>query len=102
MNSSAMDAATSRESVDAFVGYLREYIHCDIISDPWDSILPQGYFFDTNYHLNDAGVQVHTQRLTNDLLVYLGREGEQITADLPEPPGRKPSGSPAVSSSAAQ
>ena len=98
MNSSAMDAGTTRESVDAFVGYLRENLHCEIISDPWDSILHQGYFFDTNYHLNDAGVQVHTQRLTNDLLVYLGREEDRISRDLPEPPGRRPSGSSAVTS----
>lgn len=100
MNSSAMDPATSETSVAAFTDYIRENIHCEIISDARDSILAQGYFFDTNYHLNDAGVQVHTQSVTNDLLRYLGREDEQISADLPEPPGRKPTGSSAVSSSA--
>ena len=100
MNSSAMDPSTDDASLSAFAAYLDSTFDFEIISDARDSILDSGYFFDTNYHLNDAGVQVHTQRLTNDILKYLGREGEQLTADLPEPPGRKPSGTSTVTSSA--
>jgi len=89
MNKSALDKATTAESIEAFYSYLDESLHCDVISNPNDAIMDEGYFYDTNYHLNDAGVVVHTSLVTADLLRVLGKDGQAVI-ELPEPPGKKP------------
>ena len=89
MNESALDKDTTEESIQEFYDYVSETLHCEVISDPNDSIMDQGYFFDTNYHLNDAGVKVHTAHLAADILRTLG-EPRTVLLDLPEPPGKKP------------
>ncbi len=89
MNSSAMAKGTTDESIHEFTDYIEDNINCEIISNPRDSIMDKGYFYDTNFHLNDAGVTVHTRYLTNDILRTLGRT-DAVTLELPEPPGKKP------------
>lgn len=71
MNRSAMRNNTP-ETVNAYFTACNETFDCPIISDPNDYILPSGWFYDTNVHLNDAGAQLRTYRLAEDLLVYLG------------------------------
>lgn len=89
MNASALAEGTTEESVYEFVEFIREKLNCKVIGNPWDSILDSGYFYDTNYHLNDAGVKVHSLTLANDILREIGST-EAIMLDLPDPPGRKP------------
>ncbi len=57
---------------DEFFTYLESKINCDFISRPEDYILGAGYFFDTNFHLNLAGVQVRTLRLGYDIKIARG------------------------------
>lgn len=89
MNSSALASGTTDESILEFNNFIDDRINCEIISSPMDSILDKGYFYDTNFHLNDAGVAVHTQRLANDILRTLGRT-DALTLELPAAPGKKP------------
>ena len=93
MNASALSYDTDEESVARFHEFVAETLHCDVISDPNRSIMDKGYFFDTNFHLNDAGVRVHTAYLCADILRTLGKT-DRVILDLPEPPGRKPSSDP--------
>ena len=51
---------------------LDEALDFPVISYLSDYIIPAGYFYDTNYHLNDSGAILRTIRLANDLLMYLG------------------------------
>lgn len=89
MNASALAEGTTEESVYRFVEFIEDSIHCPVISNPWDSILDSGYFYDTNYHLNDAGVVVHSETLANDILRETGST-DALVLELPDPPGKKP------------
>ncbi|MCQ2427700.1 MAG: leucine-rich repeat domain-containing protein [Clostridia bacterium] len=89
MNAMAMAENTTDASIEAFYGFLNDNLRCRVISDPRDAIMDAGYFYDTNYHLNDAGVRVHTSLVTADILRTLGKT-DQAILELPEPPGKKP------------
>ncbi len=75
----------SLENSDAFENYFRENLDCEIISDINDYVIDSHYFYDTNLHLNDAGVQVRTIRLLKDLLSKLDPAGS-VTVTEEEPP----------------
>lgn len=71
MNRSAMRNNTEK-NVSAYFNTCNETFNCPVISDPNDYILPSGWFYDNNFHLNDAGAELRTYRLAEDLLAYLG------------------------------
>ena len=71
MNRSAVTDA-SEETVYGFYLRLQETFRCPIISDPNDYILESGWFYDSNFHLNSAGMAIRTHQLCCDLLTYLG------------------------------
>lgn len=75
---------------DAFTAYLEEKINCKFISDIDDYIMEAGYFFDTNFHLNDAGVDVRTARLALDIRMAADIVGGIIDAEpsAPDLPGK--------------
>ncbi|MCQ2427545.1 MAG: hypothetical protein MJ137_03970 [Clostridia bacterium] len=95
VNRDALAPSTTGESVKAFTDFLGEKLHCGILGSPWDSIMDSGYFYDTNFHLNDAGVTVHTAVLVNDILRETG-SGKSYSLRLPEPPGKKPADTPVI------
>ena len=72
INEMALSDDSNLENREAFVDMLEKNINCDFISDIDDYILEAGYFFDTNFHLNDAGVDVRTIRLAKDLRIAYG------------------------------
>ena len=69
----------------AYATFIRENIDCPVISDISDYILDPGYFYDTNYHVNDIGVYVHTANLIQDLENVIG-DGDYIPIERPAPP----------------
>lgn len=71
----------------AYATYVREHIHCQIISDITDYIMDPGYFYDTNYHVTDRGAIVHSSRLIQDLQNFIG-DGTLVHIELPAPPVR--------------
>ena len=85
MNSLAMDASTSPESILEFEAALAEKLDCEIIGYADEYILQPGYFYDTNFHLNDVGVRCRTIKLAEDLL--LAMENPSLIAEtVPAPP----------------
>ena len=68
INEMALTENTTDAAKAQFVQYLKDKINCEFISEIDDYILDAGYFFDTNFHLNDAGVTVRTGRLAKDLI----------------------------------
>lgn len=88
MNRSAM-RDNSGECLDAFFTLCNETFDCPVISDPRDYVLQSGWFYDTNFHMNDAGADLRTYRLAADLLVYLGSYAP-LVYEMPVMPGTAP------------
>ena len=62
----------SEEVLYDFFCRLQDTFHCQIISDPNNYIMESGWFYDSNFHLNDAGAKIRTYTLACDVLNYLG------------------------------
>ncbi len=83
MNEAAIEDKTE-ESIAAFESFLKKNVKCDFISIMDDYILDKAYFYDTNYHLNDTGVELRTLTLAQDLLIAEG-DFRDIMYDVPPP-----------------
>ena len=59
------------ESIRAFQSFMEENINARFISNIEDYILEPEYFYDTNFHVNDAGMTLHSANLTKDILLEL-------------------------------
>lgn len=86
INEMALSEETDEAAIAAFEKYLEDNLNCPVISKLSDYIMDFGYFFDTNLHLNDAGVTARTQMLINDLRYAMGI-GTDIAFTAPEAPG---------------
>lgn len=91
MNELAIEGGYDYEAALAFESYLRERIGCEFISYIEDYIIDPGYFYDTNFHLNDVGVKRHTSYFIQDLMLFLGKDKpftDEIPTEAPELPER--------------
>lgn len=84
MNRSAL-ADDSEEAVSTFFSTLRESFSCRIISDPNRYIFDSGWFYDSNFHLNTAGMALRTWQLGCDVLSELGCY-ENVPFEMPQMP----------------
>lgn len=84
MNRSAL-ADDSEEAVNRFFTTLRESFSCRIISDPNRYIFDSGWFYDSNFHLNTAGMALRTWQLSCDVLGELGCY-EKVPFAMPQIP----------------
>ena len=78
-------ALTDTSDAKAFEDYLKSRINAGFISNLSDYIYEAGYFYDTNFHLNEAGVRRHTVNLTKDILLELGIP-TLVKEEVPEAP----------------
>ena len=91
MNSAAMSDYNTKENILEFSGNLARSLHCKVISNINDYIMDEGYFFDSEFHLNNSGVVVRTVKLIDDIKREIGRTDVTMKqTDLPTPPGYKP------------
>lgn len=74
---------TTEEDIYEFEKYLSDVLDCEMISFAETYIMEAGYFYDTNYHLNDAGVEYRTLRLLEDITGMAFEKGP----DAPALPG---------------
>lgn len=92
MNEAAMSDKNTYDQISSFYRNLSTSLDCRVISNVNDYIMDEGYFFDSEFHLNNAGVIVRTVKLIDDIKRELGRNDITMDAlELPEPPGYKPS-----------
>ena len=70
---------------EAFVQALRDGLECPLLSPLADHILDAGYFYDSNYHLNDTGMRYNTLILIADVQRIQG-EMYPASETLPHPP----------------
>lgn len=85
--STAGDTEEARISADAvdYYAFFAEKLTFPVITDPADCLMGCGYFYDTNFHLNDSGVRVNTARLAADILRAMGST-KGVTVELPPEP----------------
>jgi hypothetical protein len=76
---------TTEDDLYNFSDTAAERINCKQISDITDYVYGAGYFYDTNFHLNDAGMKLHTVKLSQDILFATGSLNV-VNADKPEEP----------------
>lgn len=72
MNALSIDRDLTPDEICAFGEYICESLGLTSISYIEDYILDAGYFYDTNFHLNDVGTTLRTIRLARDLRLELG------------------------------
>lgn len=89
MNQAALEEGTTEDSIYQFFCYLNEQIQCQQISNINDYILDYRYFYDSNFHLNDSGVQIRTTQLAEDLCRTLGMTKKIAVAAPPFPEAPK-------------
>ena len=77
---------TEDEYYTAFEDFLDEKLLCNRIGSLKDNVMGAGYFFDSNFHLNDFGVTAHTVRLLQELVLEL-----DIDVNIDEPIPDEPS-----------
>ena len=58
--------------LDDYCVSLAEKIKCPILGDPHASVFDEGYFFDSNFHLNNAGANNNTRRFVRDYKAEFG------------------------------
>ena len=91
MNKASFTDYNTEETIYAFYENLATSLHFRVISNINDYIMDEGYFFDSEFHLNDAGKTVRTAHLIDDLMRESGKTSVTIRdEDLPKPPGYLP------------
>ena len=72
------------EEAAAFERYAAEKLGCPVLGSIADATYEPGYFYDTNFHLNDAGAILHTVRLIDLLKEQLGID-TPTSIEIPPP-----------------
>ncbi len=75
----------SQEKVESFYQFVAQCFDFPVMSDIDDCIMESGWFYDSNFHLNAAGMTVRTVNLVNDLKNQFGNTTKTDVA-LPEMP----------------
>ena len=92
INASAVDSSVTDETLFNYYDFISKNINCPVISDINNYIIEENYFYDSNFHLNDAGVVLRTATLIKELNVALGIT-KVVDIEIPEAPPRQDSGS---------
>lgn len=80
-------AAVDGFSLDSFYSALDSKIDFAILGNPHDSLLEAEWFYDTNFHLNNAGAIVNTSNLIREIKLALHDDSrtEFVLPDKPIP-----------------
>lgn len=84
VNELAVEEADNLAAYDAF---LRQKLDFPVIGNPENSLMEAEWFFDTNFHLNQAGKEVNTIQLIRDIKAMLG-DDRAVKVELPDKPHR--------------
>ena len=52
--------------------WLSGKLDCSILGDPYECLMEEAYFYDTNFHLNGLGKEVFSRQFVRDLKAQLG------------------------------
>jgi hypothetical protein len=65
-------AVAADDNIDIYYDYLQSRLHCQIIGNPHDCVMESGWFYDTNFHLNNSGKIIYTRNLIRAIKAALG------------------------------
>ncbi len=82
MNESAV---TDESLLDDWYLRLEEEADFTILGNPHQCVMESGWFYDTNFHLNDVGAVVNTYRFVRDIKAQL-RDSSPTEIELPQMP----------------
>ena len=88
MNQSAV---VNVELLDNWFERLDKALNFTILGNPHDCVMESGWFYDTNFHLNDSGAVVNTYRMIRDLKAER-HDSSPTVVSLPEMPDPMPAG----------
>ena len=83
--SNALAVSSDDSEILGFYTALSKKLKCGIISYPSDYIYDYRYFYDTNFHVNDAGAVLNTANVIKDVKRALGITSP-TRIDVPDPP----------------
>lgn len=95
MNELALSPGTTKAAIDKYVSYLKDQLTFPILGSPHKSILEGGWFYDTNYHLNDSGAILYTKLMIDDLKILFQDTSKVEIPDISMPELPDTSDSPA-------
>ncbi len=67
-----LDGDKTGQKPEDFYSYLEEKLPFPLLGNPNQSVLDEAWFFDTNFHLNQAGRTLYTRQLIRDLKAVKG------------------------------
>lgn len=85
MNEWGFVSGVDISELSRFSDYLEEVLDCELLRPAERSVLSAGYFYDTNFHLNDSGAVKYTAELTEDILFKLDIPRE-VDVEIPDEP----------------
>jgi hypothetical protein len=65
----------TESSVNDYLAYLEGALEYDVISNPFDYVLEEKYFNNSDYHPGITGAAIRTETLIADLKAKLGADG---------------------------
>lgn len=89
INNAAIEPFVTQDEILEFYENLYSDLDCKIISDIFNYIMDEGYFYDSEFHLNNSGVTVRTVKLIDDIKREL-KDDSLTLVSLPSPSGRRP------------
>ncbi len=91
VNSEAILPFNSEEEIINFQKTVALSLDFPVISSLENYIMDPGYFYDSEFHLNNSGVTVRTVKLIDDIKRQLGDQSITLPASsLPSPSGKRP------------
>ncbi len=69
MNQLALTDETTKTQINNYYDILQNQLTFPILGNPHKSILESGWFYDTNFHLNDSGATYYTTLMIEDLKI---------------------------------
>ena len=90
MDAAAIQIRSDSDITDFYENLVRS-LDCKVISNIYDYILDDGYFYDSEFHLNNSGVVIRTVKLIDDIKRELGIDSVTVpVTSLPAPSGKRP------------
>lgn len=85
MNEKALTADSNDEVILEYYKYLSESLDITVIGNPKTHILDSDWFYDSNFHLNEAGAVYYTALLAQEIKAELD-DFTPITINVPDKP----------------
>lgn len=94
MNQLAVLNGTTRADIDTYYDYLKKKLDFPVSGNPHNSILDSGWFYDTNFHLNESGAIYYTRQMVEDLKILLQDTSPVDIMQVPMPESPKSASAP--------